>query len=171
MKFFSLQTEINHSKIDFLKYFWCEMLYSVNFKLHFLFSFLGICALWHTKWWYKNILLTLKFLLQFKISFRVCPLFPLFSSLSWLIDSRAHVSWSYATHSGASSKKNRGATGTHPGPCPTNDIWIEFEIQPEFVVFCFKMYWTDHNKILCMSRQCNCRYMCKILLFSVEHIY
>ena len=32
------------------------------------------------------------------------------------------------------------------------------------------MYCIDHNKILHMSRQCNCRDMCKISLRSVEHI-
>ena len=35
-----------------------------------------------------------------------------------------------------------------PGPCPTNDILIEFEIGPKFVVLWFIMYSTDHNKIL-----------------------
>ena len=32
------------------------------------------------------------------------------------------------------------------------------------------MYWTDHNKILHMSWQCNCRDVCKILLWSLEYV-
>ena len=41
-----------------------------------------------------------------------------------------------------------------PGARPTNAISIEFEILPKFPVICFKMYSTDHNEILHMSRQC-----------------
>ena len=50
------------------------------------------------------------------------------------------------------------------GTCPANDIAIKFEIWPKFAVLWFKMYSTDHNEILHMSRQCNCRDMCKISL-------
>ena len=57
-----------------------------------------------------------------------------------------------------------------PGAHPTNDISIEFEIGPKYVVLWLKMYSPNHNKILHMSRQCNCRDMCKILLRLVEHI-
>ena len=44
-----------------------------------------------------------------------------------------------------------------PGPSPTNDISIEFEIRPKFEVLWFKMYSIDHNEIVHTSRQCNCR--------------
>ena len=44
-----------------------------------------------------------------------------------------------------------------PGACPTNDISIEFEIGPKSAVLWFKMYSTDHNKILHMSQQLHCR--------------
>ena len=57
-----------------------------------------------------------------------------------------------------------------PGARPTDDISIEFEIQSKFAVLRLKIYWTDHNKILHMSRQCNCRDVCKIVLWSVKHI-
>ena len=50
-----------------------------------------------------------------------------------------------------------------PVPC-TNDISIEFEIRPKFVVLWFKMYPTDHNGILHTPRQCNCRGMRQISL-------
>ena len=53
---------------------------------------------------------------------------------------------------------------------PNNDNSIEFQIQPKFAVHWFKMYSTNHNKILHTSRQCNCRDVCKILLWSVKHI-
>ena len=51
-----------------------------------------------------------------------------------------------------------------PGPGPTNDISIDFEIRPKFAVYWFKMYCANHNKILHTSRQCNCRDVCKISL-------
>ena len=57
-----------------------------------------------------------------------------------------------------------------PGARPTNDISIELEIRPKFAVLWLNTYSTDHNKILYTSRQCNCRDVCKILLWSVEHI-
>ena len=34
----------------------------------------------------------------------------------------------------------------------------------------YKMYSTDHNEILHTSRQCYCRDVCKISLWSVEQI-
>ena len=54
-------------------------------------------------------------------------------------------------------------------PVPINDISIEFEIRPNFAVFWFKMYSTDHNEILHTSRQCNCRDVCKVSLWSVMY--
>ena len=42
---------------------------------------------------------------------------------------------------------------TMPGACPTNDISIEFETRPKFAVLWFKMYSTDHNEIMHMSRR------------------
>ena len=59
---------------------------------------------------------------------------------------------------------------TSPGALPTNDISIEIEIRPKFAVLCFKMCSYDHNEILHTSRQCNCRDVCKISLWSVAHI-
>ena len=57
-----------------------------------------------------------------------------------------------------------------PGARPTNDISIEFEIRPKFGLLQFKIYVTDHNEVLHTSRQCNCRDMCKISLWSDEYI-
>ena len=57
-----------------------------------------------------------------------------------------------------------------PGARPTNDISIEFEIRTTFAVLWFKIFSINHNKILHRSRHCNCRDMCKILLWSVKHI-
>ena len=57
-----------------------------------------------------------------------------------------------------------------PGARLTNDISIEFEILPKFDGMRVKIYYTDHNKILYTSRQCNCRGVCKISLWSVEYI-
>ena len=56
------------------------------------------------------------------------------------------------------------------GVRPTYDISIEFEIRPKFEVLWFKIYLTDHNEILRLSRQLHCCDVCKILLWSVEHI-
>ena len=55
------------------------------------------------------------------------------------------------------------------GTRPTNDISIAFEIRPKFAVLWFVMYSTNHDQILHTSRQCNCRDVCKNLLWSVEH--
>ena len=57
-----------------------------------------------------------------------------------------------------------------PGASPTNDISIEFVIRPKIAVLWFKIYSTDHNKILHTSRQYNCRDVCKISLWSIKHI-
>ena len=43
-------------------------------------------------------------------------------------------------------------------------------IRPKFAILWFKMFSTDHNEILHMSRQCNCRDVCKISLWSAEYI-
>ena len=48
------------------------------------------------------------------------------------------------------------------GAGPTDDILIEFEIWPKFGVLWFKVYITNHNKILHTSRQLHCRDVCKI---------
>ena len=57
-----------------------------------------------------------------------------------------------------------------PDARPTNDISIEFKIQPKFAVLWFKMHSTNHNEILHTSRECNCGDVCKISLWPVEHI-
>ena len=53
-------------------------------------------------------------------------------------------------------------------PVPLNMIRSnsKFEIRPKFAVLWFKMFFTNHDVILHMSRQCNSRDMCKI---SAEH--
>ena len=51
------------------------------------------------------------------------------------------------------------------GARPTNDISIEFEIQPKFAVLWFEIYSTDHNDILHTSRQLHCRDVCKMSLW------
>ena len=61
-------------------------------------------------------------------------------------------------------------TVNRPGARPTNEISIEFEIRPKFPMLWFEIYSTDHSKILHTSRQCNCRDVCKIPLWSVDHI-
>ena len=43
-----------------------------------------------------------------------------------------------------------------PGARPINDVSIEFKIRPKFPMLWFKMYSTDHNEILHMSRQLHC---------------
>ena len=53
---------------------------------------------------------------------------------------------------------------------PIYNISIEFEILPKFAMLWYKMYSTDHNEILYTSRQCNCRDVCKISMWSLEHI-
>ena len=50
------------------------------------------------------------------------------------------------------------------GDRPTNDISIQFKIWTKYAVLWLKIYFTDHNKILHTSRQCNCRDVCKISL-------
>ena len=57
-----------------------------------------------------------------------------------------------------------------PGARPTYNISIDFEIRPKFAVYWFKIYYTNHNKILHTSRQCNCRDVCKISLWSIMYI-
>ena len=51
----------------------------------------------------------------------------------------------------------------------TNGISIEFEFRSKFVVLWFKTYSTDHNEIMHTSRQCNCRDVWKISLWSVKY--
>ena len=55
-------------------------------------------------------------------------------------------------------------------PHPTNDISIEFEIRLKFEVPYCKMYSTDYNEILHISRQCNCRDVCKISSWLVKYV-
>ena len=57
-----------------------------------------------------------------------------------------------------------------PSVHPTNGIAIEYEIQSKFTVLWFKIYSTNHNKILYTSRQCHYCDMCKTLLWSVEYV-
>ena len=56
------------------------------------------------------------------------------------------------------------------GARPTNNISIEFKIRPKFAMFRFKINFTDYNEIMHTSRQCYCRDVCKISLWSVTHI-
>ena len=53
---------------------------------------------------------------------------------------------------------------------PTKHISIEFEIRWKFITLWCKIYAADHNDILHTSRQCHCRDVCKISLWSVEYI-
>ena len=57
-----------------------------------------------------------------------------------------------------------------PGARPTSVISIEFEIEWNFVILLFIIYSTDHNEILHTSRHYYCCDVCKILLWSVDHI-
>ena len=57
-----------------------------------------------------------------------------------------------------------------PGARHTNGISIEFEIRPKYAVHWFEMQSTNHNEILHTSRQCNCRDVCKISLWSTSYI-
>ena len=63
-----------------------------------------------------------------------------------------------------------GVNSAWPGARPTNDISIQFEFWPKFAVLRFILYSTNHNESLHTSRQCNCRDVCKILLWSVKYI-
>ena len=42
-------------------------------------------------------------------------------------------------------RQKRSRESVNPGPRPTNDISIEFEIRPKYAVLWFKIYSTDHN--------------------------
>ena len=57
-----------------------------------------------------------------------------------------------------------------PGPHPTNVISIQLEILWKFSMLWFKMCLIDHKNILHTSRQCYCRDVCKISLWSAEYI-
>ena len=62
-------------------------------------------------------------------------------------------------------------TQIRPGAHPADDISIKFEIRPKFeVLIVFQMYSANHNNILNMPRQCNCRDMFITSLWSFEHI-
>ena len=56
------------------------------------------------------------------------------------------------------------------GACPTYGISILFGIWSNIAVLWFKIWSTNHNKILRTSRQCYCREVCKISLWSVEYV-
>ena len=56
------------------------------------------------------------------------------------------------------------------GARPTNGISIEFEIRSKYGALWFKICSTEHNEILHTSRQLRCRDVCKILLWSVQHV-
>ena len=59
----------------------------------------------------------------------------------------------------------------HGGGHPYHyNISTKIEIQWNFVTFLFIIYWANHNEILHASRPKNCCDMCKISLWSVEHI-
>ena len=57
-------------------------------------------------------------------------------------------------------------------PCvhPTNGISTEFEIRSTFTMLWFKSCMTDHNENLYTSRQCYCRDVCNISLWSAEYV-
>ena len=57
------------------------------------------------------------------------------------------------------------------GARPTNDISIELEIRWKFKTLQCKIYAADHKDILYTSRQCHCRDVYKISLWSVEYIW
>ena len=59
---------------------------------------------------------------------------------------------------------------TDPGARPINDISIEFEIRSNFAVLWSIIYSTDHNEILHTSRQCYCRDVCKMSLWSAKYV-
>ena len=56
------------------------------------------------------------------------------------------------------------------GARPTKGNSIEFEIRSNFAVLEFEICSTDRNEILHTSRQCNCRDVCKISLWSAEYV-
>ena len=58
----------------------------------------------------------------------------------------------------------------HPGPHRTNDISIEFEMRSKLGVVWFQICSIYCNEILHTSRHVHCRDMCKISLWSVEHL-
>ena len=60
--------------------------------------------------------------------------------------------------------------GCRTGARPTKNISIEFEIRWKFKTLWCKIYAADHNDILHTSRQCHCRDVCKVSLWSVEYI-
>ena len=72
--------------------------------------------------------------------------------------------------SGADRQYKQQTQKRPPGARPTIDISIEFEIRPNFAVLWFKIYSSDHNKMLHTSRQCNCHDVCDISLWLVEYI-
>ena len=53
---------------------------------------------------------------------------------------------------------------------PLTIFWSKFDIGPNFAVLWFKICSNNHNEISHTSRQCNCRDVCKILMWSVKHI-
>ena len=53
---------------------------------------------------------------------------------------------------------------------PNDNISIKFETQWNFLVLLLIIYLTGHNAILHTPWQLYCRYMCKIMMWSVEHI-
>ena len=93
---------------------------------------------------------------------------------SWMVSDAESVSMPRCHHTSVQSVRYIVQVLVKGIPCPgarlTNDFSIEFEIRPNFVVLWFKMRSTDHNKILHISRQCNCCEVCKISLWSVKHI-
>ena len=67
------------------------------------------------------------------------------------------------------AQSSRGSSSTCSGARPTDDISIECQIWWNFAMLLFIIDSADRNEILYTS-QCNCRDVCKISLWSVEHI-
>ena len=61
-------------------------------------------------------------------------------------------------------------SGRVPRARHTDGISVEFYVRSKFGVRWFKICLADHNEILHTSRQCNCRDVCKISLWSIEYI-
>ena len=57
-----------------------------------------------------------------------------------------------------------------PSDRPTNDISIEFELKWKFAMLLLITCSVDRNRIFYTSRQLHCRDVCKIQLWSVDHI-
>ena len=61
-----------------------------------------------------------------------------------------------------------GITG--PGNHPTKGISIEFKIRSKFTVLWFEIYKTNRKQILHTSQQCDCRDLCKMLMWFAKYV-